>query len=216
VATHEHRPLRRRIQASVMRVINVPMRFVLGLPFATPLGGRLMLVFLTGRKTGRSYRQPVSYVRDGATLLSPGGGRWKLNLQDGRPERVRLRGRDVLARPELVGDVDEVDRLLGFMMTANPRVRSFVGIPTGSGGRLDRGASRPRSSTASASFAGTWKARKPSRPRTTRKRRGRDEDAHRRGRPGWSSGHAQPGNEDMRLPVGLSRVATSLASWPAA
>jgi hypothetical protein len=50
VATHEHRPLRRRIQASVMRVINVPMRFVLGLPFATPLSGRLMLVFLTGRQ----------------------------------------------------------------------------------------------------------------------------------------------------------------------
>jgi hypothetical protein len=140
VATHEHRPLRRRIQASVMRVINVPMRFVLGLPFATPLSGRLMLVFLTGRKTGRCYRQPVSYVRDGATLLSPGGGRWKLNLQDGRPERIRLRGRDVHARPELVGDVDEVDRLLGLMMAANPRVRSFVGIPTGSGGRLDRGA----------------------------------------------------------------------------
>jgi hypothetical protein len=87
-----------------MRVVNVPMRVVLGLPFATPLSGRLMLVFLTGRRTGKSYRQPVSYVRQGTTLLSPGGGRWKLNLQQGRPERIRLRGRDVLARPELVAD----------------------------------------------------------------------------------------------------------------
>jgi hypothetical protein len=27
-----------------MRWVNVPMRFVLGMPFPTPLGGRLMLV----------------------------------------------------------------------------------------------------------------------------------------------------------------------------
>ncbi|MGA9160261.1 MAG: hypothetical protein WB297_05280 [Actinomycetota bacterium] len=137
MAAHKTRPLRRRIQARVMRMINVPMRLVLGLPFATPLGSRLMLVFITGRRTGKSYRQPVSYVRQGTTLLSPGGGRWKLNLKEGRPERIRLRGRDVLARPELVADVDEVERLLGVMTEANPRVRSFVGIPTGPEGRLD-------------------------------------------------------------------------------
>src|SRR6266487_3489810 len=71
------------------------MRAVLGLPFATPLSGRLMLVFITGRRTGKSYRQPVSFVRDGTVLLTPGGGNWKLNLGDGRPERIRLRGRFV-------------------------------------------------------------------------------------------------------------------------
>ena len=80
-------------------MINVPMRVVLGLRVATPLSRRLMLVFLTGRKTGKSYRQPVSYVRQGTTLLTPGGGKWKLNLQEGRPERIRLRGRDVLRDP---------------------------------------------------------------------------------------------------------------------
>jgi hypothetical protein len=122
----------------MMRAINVPMRAVLGLPFATPLSGRLMLVLLTGRKTGKSYRQPVSYVRHGTTLLTPGGGRWKLNLEDGRPVRIRLRGRDVLARPELVSDVDEVVRLLGVMTAANPAVRRFVAIPTRPDGRLDR------------------------------------------------------------------------------
>jgi hypothetical protein len=139
MARRQHRPLGRRIQARMMRVINVPMRVVLGLPFATPLSGRLMLVFLTGRKTGKSYRQPMSYVRQGTTLLTPGGGKWKLNLQAGRPERIRLRGRDVLARPELVGDLDEIERLLGVMTAANPRVSTFVAIPKGPDGRLDRG-----------------------------------------------------------------------------
>ncbi len=122
-----------------MRAVNVPMRIVLGLPFATPLSGRLMLLSFRGRRTGRAYRQPVSYVRQGAaTLLTPGGGRWKLNLTDGQPVRIRLRGRDVTARPELVGDIEEVDRLLALMIAANPRVRAFVGIPTGGDGRLQR------------------------------------------------------------------------------
>jgi hypothetical protein len=138
MSTPTKRPLGRRIQQRVFRVLNVPMRAVLGLPFATPLSGRLMLVFLTGRRTGKSYRQPVSYVRDGTVLLTPGGGNWKLNLSDGRPERIRLRGRDVLARPQMVGDPDEIERLLGVMTAANPMADRFVAIPKGPDGRLDR------------------------------------------------------------------------------
>jgi hypothetical protein len=138
MSTPTRRPLGRRIQQRVFRVLNVPMRAVLGLPFATPLSGRLMLVFLTGRKSGKSYRQPVSYVRDGAVLLTPGGGNWKLNLAEGRPERIRLRGKDVLARPEIVDDADQIERLLAVMTAANPMADRFVAIPKGADGRLDR------------------------------------------------------------------------------
>jgi hypothetical protein len=121
-----------------MRVINVPMRVVLGLPMATPLSKRLMLAFIIGRKTCKTYRQPMSYVRDSSTLLTPGGGKWKLNLQDGRPVRLRLRGRDVFARPELVGDIDEVERLLSVILRANPSAGSFVRIQKNPDGSLDR------------------------------------------------------------------------------
>ncbi len=133
-----NRPASRRRQAQMMRVVNVPMRLALGLPFATPLGGRLMLAYLTGRKTGKHYRQPLSYVRQGDTLLTPGGGRWKLNLENGRSERLRLRGRDVRACPEIIGDIDGIDRLLQVMVEANGRVKSFVGIPQGADGHFDR------------------------------------------------------------------------------
>jgi hypothetical protein len=134
------RPISRRVQAKMMRLINVPMRRVLALPVATPLGGRLMLAFLTGRQSGRQYRQPLSYVRDGTTLLTPGGGQWKLNLVEGRPVRIRLQGHDILARPELVGDLGEIEALLGTMVKANPRVASFIGIPRGPDGRFDHAA----------------------------------------------------------------------------
>jgi hypothetical protein len=119
-------PRRRRRQARLMRVANVPMRRLLRLPFRTPLSGRLMLLTFTGRKTGRTYHQPVSYAPDGDTLLTPAGGRWKLNLREGEAIRVRLRGRDVLARPEFIRDVDEVERLLHTITAANPRAASFI------------------------------------------------------------------------------------------
>lgn len=122
-----------------MKVANVPMRAVLGLPVATPLGKRLMLATIVGRKTGRIYHQPLSYVDAGdGVLLTPGGGRWRLNLSADRPVTLRIRGRDVQARPELISDPDEVDRLLAQMAESNPMVNSFLRIPRGPDGRLDR------------------------------------------------------------------------------
>jgi hypothetical protein len=136
--TSSNRPAGRRAQARFMRIINVPMRQVLGLPFATPLGSRLMLVYLTGRRTGRHYRQPVSYVRHAGSLLTPGGGNWKVNLTEGQPARIRLRGRDISAQPELVDDIDQIDELLAVLMAKNPRSASFVRIPRDSDGRFER------------------------------------------------------------------------------
>jgi len=127
----------RQRRARIMKAVNVPMRAVLELPFATPLGGNLMLICYTGRKTGRQYRQPVSYARDGDVLLTPGGGRWTLNMTDGRPVRLRLRGRDVTARPELVRDPAETERLLGVIARENPRAAKFIPIPRRPDGRLD-------------------------------------------------------------------------------
>lgn len=131
------RPERMRRQARLMRLINAPMRAILRLPFPTPLGGALMLVSLTGRKTGKRYEQPVSYVRDGDSLLTPGGGKWTRNLNDGQPVRLRLRGKDVWARPTIIKNPDDVERLLRRMAELNPRVTSFVPVG-GHDGKIDR------------------------------------------------------------------------------
>jgi len=126
-----------RVMPVVFRVINVPMRFVLGLPISTPLGKRLNARPPDRTKTGRHYRQPISYVRDEQTLLTPGGGRWKLNLVAGQPTHVHLRGRDLLLRPELVRDPAEVERLLAVMSAKNPMVGRFVPIQKGADGHYD-------------------------------------------------------------------------------
>ncbi len=134
----QRRPARLQRQATAMRIVNLPMRRVLALPFSTPLSKRLMLLHLTGRRSGKHYRQPVSYVRRGDSLLTPGGGNWKLNLQAGRPERIHLDGNDVTAWPELIQDVDAIDDDLMFMASVNPRTASFIPIPRQDDGHFDR------------------------------------------------------------------------------
>jgi hypothetical protein len=121
----------------MMRVVNVPMRAVLSLPFPTPLSANLMLVSYTGVKSGRAYLQPVSYARDGETLLTPGGGRWTLNLKGGREIALRLRGHDVPAHADLISDPAEVERLLGVIAVGNPRAMRYIPIPRRPDGRLD-------------------------------------------------------------------------------
>ena len=133
-----------RRQARMMRVVNVPMRAVLRLPFPTPLSANLMLVSYTGVKSGKAYLQPVSYARDGDTLLTPGGGRWTLNLKGGRPVTLRLRGRRVPAHADLVGDPAEVERLLGVIAAGNPRAMRFIPLPRRADGRLEPGRARRR------------------------------------------------------------------------
>jgi hypothetical protein len=126
-----------RRQARIMRTVNVPMRAVLRLPFRTPLSANLMLVSYTGVKSGKAYLQPVSYARDGETLLTPGGGRWTLNLKGGREVTLRLRGRAVPAHADLVSDPAEVERLLGVIAAGNPRATRFIPLPRLADGRLE-------------------------------------------------------------------------------
>lgn len=128
---------RMRRQAKLMGAANVVMRQVLSLPFPTPLSRRLMLLTVTGRRTGKVYRQPISYVRNGETLLTPGGGRWKLNLEPGRPVSLRIAGKDQPALATVVEDFDEIERLLIVIVAGNPAAAKFMPIAIDDTGLVD-------------------------------------------------------------------------------
>ena len=133
----KYRPHQIRLER-VMGALNGLPKFVLRLPFQAPMGRRLVLLTYTGRMSGRSHTIPVSYVEQGDTLLIPGGGAWKINLEQGSPVRVRLRGSEWSASPEVIKEIDEAERLVAFTMAAKPAVSRFIGVPRDVDGRPNR------------------------------------------------------------------------------
>src|SRR5829696_3572442 len=62
------------------------------------LSKRLLLITVTGRRTGRRFTIPVAYEESGGVVLiqpsAPERKVWWRNLRGGAPVRLRLRGRD--------------------------------------------------------------------------------------------------------------------------
>ena len=111
-------------------------RFVLANRAPRLMTNRLVLVAYTGRKTGRRYVKPVSYVRDGRDLLIPGGGSWWRNVED-RPLTVRVDGSWRTATAEVIKDIWAMSDLLSTMLALNPALSVFTGIRRGADGRPD-------------------------------------------------------------------------------
>jgi deazaflavin-dependent oxidoreductase (nitroreductase family) len=100
-----------------VRAINPFVSAVLRSPVHRLLSGQVLLLTVTGRRSGRAYTFPVGYVReaDALTILS-GRHTWWKNLRGGAPVAVLLAGRQRTGRAEVIEDraavLAEVDRLV--------------------------------------------------------------------------------------------------------
>ncbi len=84
-------------RAQTLAMQGVANRVVRGL-LRTPLlsrvvGGKLVTLYIVGRKSGRRYTIPVAYTRQGDDLLIGTPFGWGRNLRTGEPVQVRLKGR---------------------------------------------------------------------------------------------------------------------------
>jgi len=81
----------------VMQRLNPAVAWLLRSPMHRLLDWGLMLVTVTGRRSGRVYTIPVGYQRDGDALVvlvsKPSRKQWWRNYRDRRPIGVWLRGR---------------------------------------------------------------------------------------------------------------------------
>ncbi len=87
----------------LMKVANRIIAPLLRSPLHGLISGSLMLLTMTGRKSGRRITTPVSYLPDGAgRLILFTFSSWWPNLQGGAPVTLRIQGRDVraLATPD--------------------------------------------------------------------------------------------------------------------
>jgi deazaflavin-dependent oxidoreductase (nitroreductase family) len=100
----------------------------------SPLHGlvskNVMLVTVTGRKSGTLITTPVNYQRDGNTLwaISWRDRKWWRNLRGGADIRVLLRGRDVQGRGQVIEEDKAVSQSLFDYYRKAPRIARYVGI----------------------------------------------------------------------------------------
>lgn len=75
-------------------IFNAIVKLILLSPLHRPLSKRLLLITFTGRKSGKIYTTPISYIRDGRDIIifSERNRRWWRNLEGGVPVEVRLQG----------------------------------------------------------------------------------------------------------------------------
>jgi hypothetical protein len=77
----------------LVKLGNPVVRRLLGSPLHRLLDGSLLVLHLTGRKTGRRYDIPVGYVDMEGKLSVVTVARWRVNLRGGADVEVTLRGR---------------------------------------------------------------------------------------------------------------------------
>src|SRR5215211_1487982 len=110
------------------KALNAVMRAVLSSPLHFLLSRRLLVIAITGRRSGAVYRIPVGYVEHNGEILIGTGGRWHRNLLAGQAVPIVLRGRNRWARPEVVTDEARCTELYRYILAGNPVHGKFVGI----------------------------------------------------------------------------------------
>ncbi len=103
-------------------------KFILRSPLHGLLSGSMLLITVTGRKTGRIVTLPVQYLRDGNQLwiTSTRERIWWHNLRGGAKVTMLLRGKDVKGQGEVIEDEQAVvDSFRNFFQLAPRSARYF-------------------------------------------------------------------------------------------
>ena len=97
------------------------MRALLRSPLHGLVSRRVVLITVSGRRSGRLYTTPVNYVRDGdiITVISRRNRTWWRNLRGGAQVTVRVRGKDLKGVAEVV--VDDKEAVAKALLALHPR-----------------------------------------------------------------------------------------------
>lgn len=111
------------------------MRFLLNSPLHWPLSRWFAILAWTGRRSGRQYSTPVSYVREGSTAWISTGDKWWHNLMpDGAPVAMRIAGHWQAAQGFAVTDRASSRAGHRRLFHEHPWFRWLSGIPAGTNG----------------------------------------------------------------------------------
>ena len=120
------------------RLLNVGVGLLLRSPLHGLACGRIMLLTVTGCRSGRWFTVPVSYLRYGGNILgftSGGWSAWWKNLRGRAPVAARVRGRRISSSAWAETNGDAVVRGLDAFLTAFPATAGRYGVGLDADGR---------------------------------------------------------------------------------
>ena len=107
---------------------NFFMSWLLRSPLHSMLSKGMMLITVTGRKSGKKYTTPVGYYESEGYLwtVTSHDRTWWKNLQGGAEVMLHLRGRDIRAFADLVLEAESIKlRMMEFLIRVPQAARSF-------------------------------------------------------------------------------------------
>jgi deazaflavin-dependent oxidoreductase (nitroreductase family) len=125
--------LRGSLLGAILRLWNPAMRVLLGSPLHWPLSRWFAILAWTGRRSGRRYSTPISYIREGNSVYATTADRWWRNLRGGAAVAIRIAGRwhsaTAIALPESESRTGHAR-----LFRQHPWLRRLAGVPGRDGG----------------------------------------------------------------------------------
>jgi len=122
---------------TVPRIVNVLVKLILRSPLHGLMSKNRMLLTFKGRKSGKRYTTPVSYLHEGESIVCFTDSSWWKNLRGGAPIRICLTGRDVagMAYP-IDTDTEAIAKGLERMLQKIPGDARYYQVTIGPHGQL--------------------------------------------------------------------------------
>ncbi len=119
------------------KLYNPIVIWLLRSPLRRFLDKNTMLITVSGRKSGKLYTFPVSYIRDGETLLviSQKDRTWWKNLQGGAGVTVLVQGHTLQARGETYTDTEMAAKILLQILQDVPAYQRILHLPLAANGQ---------------------------------------------------------------------------------
>lgn len=113
-----------------MQIGNALTAAVLCSPLHWIISKNSLLLAIAGSKSGHKFTLPVNYFQDGDVLYitSLRTRTWWRNLRGGAPVKVRLAGRNMYVRGNLVEDGTDVLENFKHFFQHNPEVARYFGV----------------------------------------------------------------------------------------
>jgi deazaflavin-dependent oxidoreductase (nitroreductase family) len=98
------------------------------------IGKKLVVINVTGRKTGKQYSVPVAYARHDGKLLVGTPFAWARNMRTGEPVEIILQGKHRQADVQVISDEEGVVAAYDTMCRENRPFAKFNNIGIGPDG----------------------------------------------------------------------------------